>query len=264
MNESRPAKTVRSVERTLNILFVISGAPQAMTLSEISNASGVDKATALRLLATLESFRLVKRDEASRRYTIGSGAWQLSSSYHSELKSIAEFHMRALRDRTGESVSLVVARGLERVVLTALEASHELRVVPKLNSVVPVYSGASGKVLMAFMPDAERKRIIELTGLKPLNDRALGDKTSFLAALDDVRRDGYAVSIGDVTLGAVALAAPVVALQGELIAVLSLRGPEARLTEDRISQLAPLVAEAAHAIGGDLVGSQPEAAVGGA
>ncbi len=260
MKQARPQPTVRAVERTLNILFLIATASEPLTLSYISSSTGVDKATALRLLATLEQFRLVQKDEKSRTYAIGAGAWQLASSYQSGLKSMSETHLRILRDQTSESVSLIVARGLERVMLTALEASHELRVVPSLNSVVPVYSGASGKVFMAFMSPSKRDSIIELTGLKPVNERCVTDRDSFLASLEQVQRDGYAVSVGDVTIGAVAVAAPIFDAQGEVVAVVSLRGPEARLTSERVHQLAPLVKEAARNIAADVTG--PDRKVG--
>lgn len=254
MTQDKPQTTVRAVERTLNILFLISSASEPLSLSEISGSTGVDKATALRLLATLEVFRLVQRDEKNRTFAIGAGAWQLASSYQSELKTISEKHLRKLRDMTGESVSLVVSRGLDRVMLTAIEATHELRVVPKPNSVVPVYAGASGKVFMAFMSAPERARVIELTGLCPVNERSAMDQESFLASLEQVRRDGYAASVGDVTLGAVAVAAPVFGSRGEIVAVVSLRGPEARLTSDRVHQLSPLVVEAARNIADDVSG----------
>lgn len=253
MNQEKPPTTVRAVERTLKILFLIAAAPEPLSLSDISNSTGLDKATALRLLVTLESFRLVQRDEKNRTYAIGAGAWQLASSYKSELKSVSEPHLRVLRDQTGESVSLVIARGMERVILTALEANHELRVVPSLNSVVPVYSGASGKIFMAFMDAERRDRIIETTGLKPVNERCVIDRGTFLKSLDQVRKDGFAVSTGDVTLGAVAVAAPIFDAHNDVAAVVSLRGPEARLTSQRIEQLAPLVRETATNIANDFV-----------
>jgi DNA-binding IclR family transcriptional regulator len=149
----------------------------------------------------------------------------------------------------------MVERGLERVVLMAIEASHELRVVPALNSVVPIYSGASGKVFMAFMPEAERDRIIEVTGLKPVNERGLTDRKSFLKALEQVRKDGYAVTVGDVTLGAVAVAAPIFGRSDVLQGVVSVRGPEARMTSERVKLLAPLVVETADAISREVIGA---------
>jgi DNA-binding IclR family transcriptional regulator len=255
MEQDKPAKLVRSVERTLMILFCVASARKPLGLSEISAATNVDKATALRLLSTLEAFRLVKRDDTSRKYAVGSGVWQLSKSYQIDLRNVAQPYLRSLRDTTGESVSLMVERGLERVVLMAIEASHELRVVPALNSVVPIYSGASGKVFMAFMPEAERDRIIEVTGLKPVNERGLTDRKSFLKALEQVRKDGYAVTVGDVTLGAVAVAAPIFGRADVLQGVVSVRGPEARMTSERVKLLAPLVVETADAISREVIGA---------
>lgn len=249
--------TVRTVERTLNILFLIAKAPASLSLGEVSASTGLDKATVLRLLASLEQFRLVQRDENTKNYTIGSGAWQLCSYYQGDLKAIAEGHLRKLRDITGESVTLVVARGLERVVLMAMEASHELRVVPSLNNVVPVYSGASGKVLMAYLEREKLDGIIEKTDLRPVNETHLIDRDSFLSSLSRVRSDGYAVSIGDVTLGTVAIAAPVFNADGGVLAVVSLRGPESRLKEDRVTQITPLVMEAAGDIARELIGASP-------
>jgi len=254
MDREKPVKTVRAVERALTILLTVTSARAPMGLSEISVASGVDKATALRLLNTLEAFRLVQREADSRKYAPGSGVWQMNAGYRGDLKAIAEPHLETLRNTTEESVSLMCQRGLDRVVLMAIEPSHELRVVPSLNSVNPIYSGASGKVFMAFLPDEERDRIIEVTGLKPVNQKGLTDRKSFLETLDKVRRDGCAVSVGDVTLGASAVAAPVFDRGGAIVAVVSLRGPDARMPADRIAQLAPLVVEAADAISQDLSG----------
>ncbi|WP_340109387.1 IclR family transcriptional regulator [Pikeienuella sp. HZG-20] len=261
MVREKSVPTVRTVERALNLLFRVAESSQPLGLSEISEASGVDKSTALRLLRTLESFRLVDRNADTKYFSLGSGAWQLSRSYQDDLKALAHPHLLRLREATGETVILVVARGLERIVLHAVEATHELRVVPALNNVVPVYSGAAGRVFMAFMPEAERDRIIDATGLRPVNERGMTDRASFVASLDAVRRDGSAVSIGDVTLGISAIAAPVFARTGGVVAAISLRGPEARMDEERLARLTPLVREGAHAISSELGHQASEFAV---
>ena len=260
-DEQKSANTnpVRSVERALKILMLAAESQDPLGLTEISKGTDIDKATALRLLATLESFELIKRDPVTRRYAVGSGVWRLAAAWRGDLRSVSHRHLDQLRQITGESVSLICTRGYERVVVLALEAMHELCVVPTVGSAVPIYAGASGKVLMAYLPETERDRIIELTGLKPVQPDRIIDRRSFLETLEGVRRTGYGVSVGDVTPGATAIAAPIFDAMGEVEAVVSLRAPEIRLTEERTRQVAPLVVDCAMAISRDIGFSPVEA-----
>lgn len=255
MTKDAARKPVRTVERTLNILFHVSRAGRPLTLSEISDGTSVDKATAHRLLGTLEGFSLVSRDPASREYTVGPAALQLAGAMQLSLREIALPHLTALRDETGESAALIVQRGLERVAIASVEAHHELRVVPSPNSISPVYSGASGLVFMAYMNDTDRTRIIETTGLAPVNARSISSPKLYLEEIDRVRCQGFATTCGDVTPGAAAVAAPVLGVDGRPLAVISLRGPEVRMAPDRIAKIAPLVRDAARRIGADLIGA---------
>lgn len=251
--------SVRAVERALSILFMVAGSDEPLGLTEISRGTKIDKATALRLLFTLEEADLVRRDSKSRRFVVGSGIWRLTSAWRSDLRSVSQRHLEALRQATGESVSLICPRGLDRVVVLALDALHELCVVPTVGSAVPIYAGASGRVIMAYISEEERNKIIEITQLKAVNPDRIIDKRSFLRSLEAVRRNGYATSIGEVTIGSTAIAAPIFDSTGQIVAVASLRGPEIRLTAERTAKMAPLVVEAGMAISRD-IGFSPEIA----
>jgi len=94
--------------------------------------------------------------------------------------------------------------------------------------------------------------MIEITRLKPLNPLGVTDPVTYRAILEDIRRKGYASSVGDVTMGACALAAPVFDATGRIVAAVSLRAPEIRMSAERMSQLAPLVMQAARNISSEL------------
>lgn len=244
--------TVRAVDRALNILFLVSTSTEPLGLTEISRETGIDKATALRLLFTLETFKLVRRDVETRRYLPGPGVWRLSSSWQRDLRTIGHPHLEALCQATQETPSLICPRGLERVCVDAVHAANELSIVPAVGSTQPIHFGASGKIILAFLPEKERDKIIEITKLKSSNPRAVTNRAEFLKILRTVRRRGYATSAGDVTLGAAAVAAPVFNETGRLTAVVSLRGPEVRMPAKRMAQLAPLVIGAANTISQEL------------
>ena len=241
-------RPVRSVERAISILTLVAGADPPVGLSEISRATGIDKATALRLLLTLESAKFIQRDTSTRRYSPASGLWRLVNFWRHDLRLVSMPHLESLKRSTGETVQLVCPRGLERVVVEALAGDHELVVVPSVGTAQPIYVGASGKTLMAFLPEEERDRTIELTNLKPLNPLGITDRGTYLKLLEEIRANGYAESIGDVTIGACALAGPIFDASGRVVAAVSLRGPEIRMGKDRLAKMAPLVVETARGI----------------
>jgi DNA-binding IclR family transcriptional regulator len=250
--EGAVSKTVRYVERAINILFCVAESDEPITLSEICRSLDLDKATALRLLFTLQQYGLVHRDPKTRQYGPGSNIQRLRNPWQSDLLSLCRPRLDYLRRSTRETVSLVCARGLERVVVDVFTTPNELSVTPVVGTAHPIYSGASGKVLMAFMPESERDHIIELTGLKPVSPNAVSDRMAYLEILQTVRRNGYAYSIGDVTVGASALAAPIFDANGAVVAVISLRGPEVRMPAERMKQMAPLVMQVAGEISAEL------------
>ncbi|MEQ8195924.1 MAG: IclR family transcriptional regulator, partial [Rhodospirillales bacterium] len=245
-------KPVRSVERAIAILFLVVQSDRPMGLSEISRAIGLDKATALRLLSTLAHAKLVQQDPITRRYMPGANVSRLYSSWRSDLRHISRPHLESLLRQVQESVCLVCPRGTERVTIDALAAAHELCVVPSIGSAVPIYAGASGRVLMAFTHESERERIIKITGLRSVVPGRPIDRKTYLPQLEDVRKQGYAFSIGDVTPGSSAISAPVFDADSNIVATVVVRGPQTRLMEQELIKIAPLVMKTADNISQEL------------
>ena len=254
-------KTVRSVERALSILFVVARNNQPLGLSEIGRNVGLDKATSLRLLNTLEAAGLVQQDSATKRYFLGPRAGELFTPWRNDLRTLARSHLERLLHLTHETVCVAVPRGLDRVIIEALPAPHELRIEPTIGSRMPVHVGATGKAIMAFMPKEEIERIIELSGLKPVTSASITDRATFLSDLAKVRRQGYAWAVGEGVEGASAVAAPIFDREGSVVGAIVVRGPDIRMPKARLTQFAPLVTNAAERLSRDL-GFVPKAGAG--
>lgn len=243
-------KTVRSVERAVSILFLVCQSNAPLRLSEISRVTGLDNATALRLLNTLVKQKLIQQDKTSRRYMPGTDINRLYSFWQTDIRNVCRPYMETLLKSVQETVCLIVPRGPERACIDVLQPDRELRVVAPIGRALPIYLGASGRVLMAFKPEEEIVRILELASMEPVTDKTVTDHKIYTKQLEMVREKGYALTIGEVTEGTSALAAPIFDNSGTntATAAIAIRGPEARMTRKKSLEMVPALLEATAAI----------------
>ncbi|GMA63228.1 IclR family transcriptional regulator [Alicyclobacillus fastidiosus] len=225
--------TVRAVERALDILLYFAKSPRELSLSEIAREVGLHKSTAHRLLLSLQTKGFVRKQPGSDKYILGWSVLELLGNVYlsDELTTLALPEMAKLRDVTGETVSLYIRSGIERIRVQAVESNEPIRNVVAIGKKYPLYIGASGKVLLAFADEAVVEEVF-LREQIPL-DFARED---LLRQLDKIRIDGYAVSIQERDNGAAAIAAPVFGRNRECIAALSISGPVSRFTVDKMNQ----------------------------
>jgi len=254
-------KTVRSVERAISILFLVAQNDRPMGLSEISRSVGLDKATTLRLLTTLEGSSLIQQDTATRRYLLGGGVNQLSGAWRNDLRQLSRPYLKALWRDTNETVCLACPRGLERVYVEILPSMHELSDVPAIGRAYPIHVGAAGIVLMAHIAEAEVEHILHQSDPQVATDSP--EWKRLRRAWKAARQQGYAFSIGNPNQGSSAIAAPVFDRDGEIVAAAVVRGPDVRLTREKLIQIAPAVRNTAARISEALGYQNARLAVGG-
>jgi DNA-binding IclR family transcriptional regulator len=198
------------------------------------------------MMATLEDKGFVIRDKASDRYRLGMRVWELSAqlSGDNDPAVVWQPEMERLRDMTGETVSLYIRDGKERIRLQAVQSNQAVRRVAPVGVRLPLFVGAASKVLIAFAEPAARNELLsEAGGPLPV------DRTSYMEQLEEIRRVGYAISVEERESGAAAVSAPILDRSGRLAAALSVSGPVSRLSADALHRLAPSVIEAARRMG---------------
>jgi DNA-binding IclR family transcriptional regulator len=243
MNDSK--LTVRAVERALDILLCFTDASD-LTLTEISSRVGLHKSTVHRLLASLEVKGFVKRDSATDKYSLGYRLWELSAnlSQSDDPGLILLPDMERLRDDIDETISLYVLDGLERVRIQAVQSNQAIRRVAPVGERMPLYVGASSKVLLAFAEPTVQELLFASA------DWPSGQShEAFVQQLSETRRQGYATSVEEREPGAAALAAPILGRGSKLVAALAVSGPSNRLTLEKMQEHAPLIMESARRMG---------------
>ena len=116
--------------------------------------------------------------------------------------------MKSLLDQFDETVCLIEPRGLDRICVEVLETRKELRVVAELGRVQPIYSGASGRVLLASLPENEMLAILDQIDLLPLTPQSVTDRAQYLNELSLARKQGYAYAADQVIVGSAGVSAP--------------------------------------------------------
>lgn len=246
-------KTNRSVERAISVLMYVCQGDGPMGLTDISRGAGLDKATTLRLLTTLANIDLVRKRSADRSYVPGGGIYNF---WPNEIRKVCRPHMQTLLDRTQETICLIVARGPQRVCIDVIEPDRELRIVAPIGRAVPVYAGAAGRVFMAQKTDAQVKNLMSDGELTAITAKSVTDRDIYCQQLDEVRANGCAHSVDEVTLDTSAIAAPVFDGLNNIVAAVVVRGPGSRMTPAVVANFIPEVKACAAAISDDLASTQ--------
>ncbi|MBX6394322.1 MAG: IclR family transcriptional regulator [Alicyclobacillaceae bacterium] len=237
--------TVRAVERALDILLCFSSTEMELGLSDIAKRVGLHKSTVHRLLASLESRGFIRRNPHTEKYRLGWSILELVSNMHQsgDLSTIVLPEMTRLRDLLDETISLYIRSGTERIRIQAVESHQPVRRVANIGQRLPLYVGASGKVLLAWSPPEVLAEVLSDPRMPEDFNRA-----EFQQQLAQVRECGYAVSIEEREAGAAAVAAPVFDRDGQLVAALSVSGPVDRFTPEATARFAEAVMKSAKVI----------------
>jgi DNA-binding IclR family transcriptional regulator len=227
----------QAVERASALLGLIveSGTPR--TFTSLVEELGLAKSTTSRLLQALERSRLVHRDRAGafRPGALFSLHAARPSALH-DLSELARSTMEHLSEVSGETVNLAVPRGGAVVQIDQVDSRYMVGAANWVGVDVPAHCTALGKVLYAYgalvAPPGHLER---RTAHSPV------DRAQFDHALVEVRRRGWAVSLDELEVGLSAVGAPIRAVDGTVIAAVSISGPTNRINDYGITALGDLL-----------------------
>jgi IclR family pca regulon transcriptional regulator len=238
---------VQSLERGLAVIGAFSGERPSMTLAEVARETGLTRATARRLLFTLQALGYASSD--GKRFSLTPRVLDIGYAYLSslDLADIAQPEMEALVDATHESSSAAVLDGHEIVYVVRVPTKRIMTVSLGLGSRLPAHATSMGRVLLA---DLAPERLDDHLPAEPwpgLTPRTITDRPSLLAELDRVRRQGWALVDQELEDGVRSIAAPLRDRTGRAVAALNVSSHAGRISLDVLCDdfLPRLVATAA-------------------
>lgn len=245
---TQPIKPVRAVERSLEILHLFLARAQPLGAGEVARATDLPKSTAYRLLLTMEAEGYLARTEAEKFCRGPRLIGALLQQEGPDLRTLAQSVIADLRDVCGETAGFHLLEGSERRCILAAEGNRTLRTSGRVGSRAPLYSGASARAILAFLPTERQEAFLDQGSLKPITPRTITDPERLRAELARIRADGYAVSDGEWEEGIISIAAPVFGPAGAVMGSINLSGPSFRFPSERIEALVGALKAAALAL----------------
>lgn len=221
---------MRALDRMTSVLTAVAASPEGLTVTELAQEAELSLPTVSRIARDLAEAGLLSRLGETGSFRLGPKLISMAYSpgAYSSLLDLITPTLHELRDLTEETTSVHVPLGDKRLCLRDVPGLHEVRRVIPPGLTLPLHVGATGIALLAHLPEPDRARY--LTSLKPELRRDV------VAQIETANRDGWAMADGALRNDVAAMAAPVTS-QGRAIAVLSVSGPNSRLTPERMHQL---------------------------
>ena len=237
--------------RLFGLLEAVAERDQPFTLQSMAAELGLPKPTVHRLLAQLEQAALLQRQGDARHYTAGLRLRRLAEQLmlNDSFNGARRMVLRSVVQELGESCNITALAGSEVVYLDRVETAAPLRFYLHPGSRVPVHCSASGKLMLAQMKPAQRRRLLGHVPLDAYTSATITDPGALEQELEQVREQGYALDREEFLPGLVCVAVPVPAEPGRLCNLcVAVQAPVMRLSAERAPQVLPALRRAAEAL----------------
>ncbi len=254
---------ITSLQRGLRILTLFSEAERGLTASQVVKLSGLPISTVHRFLVNLEASGFLNYDSASG-YQLGIACLTIGQAALGQLdvRRLSLPHLQELNRQTREAIHLTVRHELTAVYVEKIDSPEPLRIHSRIGKAVPLHSSAVGKVLLAYLENADQEKILAQLDFRRFTPNTIGNIQDLRAHLQRVRRTGYATDVEENEPHIRCIAAPVWDHTGVVCASLSITGPAVRMSMPRLRQLVPVVQETglriSRELGYESARSQPE------
>jgi DNA-binding IclR family transcriptional regulator len=244
-DEGQARGRVQSVERAIALLEAVADSPPGGDpVAVLAVRCGINRATAWRLLATLEAAGMVDQDPATHRYSVGFAATRMAASAGVDgLVRRAHPVLQGVSEQTKETADLAMVRPLGLTYVDQVAPSAVLT-ANWLGRAVPLHATSSGKALLAWLPSDDVAALLE-SRLTRFTESTITTMRALRADLAETRVRGYGTCVGELEPLLYGVSAPVLDARERPVAVVSIWGPSDRVPPERFGELGAIARQAA-------------------
>ncbi len=247
-DESKNSYKVPAVEQAIRVMLCLAdNGSNSKSLTDICSDVGIHRSKAFSILTTLSEYGLVKKNPNRRGYILGPGLLTLTGKMleNLSLSRLVEPILYDLAKKAGATVALGVISDDKTFVVAQYEGAPGIGISAPIGHVTPITYGAHGKAIAAFLPEKELKDLLKNKNLHFHGTPDKLNKVRLKKELEQCRRNGYALEMGDIQPGVNAIAAPILDQNGIPVSYITVVG---FFSEIEALKLGPLAADAAKII----------------
>lgn len=223
--------------RLLSVLGAFEASSRPLTISQISDKTGLPTSTAYRMVGVLEEWGALARN-LDGTYQVGVRIWELAQHASlSQREHVVRPFLQDLFDLVHENVHMAVRQGANALYVDKIYGSRKLPIVSRIGSRLPLHATAVGRVLLAAEPAWFQKAYLDKKLVAPTTKTTL-EREALEVELRAVARQGFAVTVEQMRIGASSIAVPIV-VNNETIASVGIVLESARA--DELQKLLPLL-----------------------
>jgi DNA-binding IclR family transcriptional regulator len=229
---------VQSLARGFIVLAKVCRSGTPLSLSELAKKSDLSIGAIQRLTYTLENIGLLERDRHTKRFRPGPRMISLALAVtgNLELKKVAHPFIQALSDEIGEVVGLGALQGDSIILMDIIHAQQPrqlLNINRNIGADIPPHATATGKAILAFLPDSRVEEILGSRGLPKFTTNTISSINSFKKELERVRAQGFATAFDENVYGLTTIGAPVKNCDGDVSAALIIMIPSMKISREK-------------------------------
>ncbi len=240
-----------SVKRAVDILNLFTKGHDRLGPTQVAQELHLNKTTVIRLMSTLVSSGLLKKTSADRKYSLGGGIMDLAWAFllNADLKTVSQPYLEKLCDITGETISLDIREGNDRVCILIIEGNYPVRLGAKVvGERASLHAGADSKLLLAYMPDKEIDGILQRNKLTRYTKATITNRDMLKKEIENIRAKGFSLSKEERWEYVYCISAPIWSYTHKVVASVSIFGLIMRLTEEKEKEFPELLKRTANEI----------------
>ena len=238
---------IKSLEKGLNIISLLSRRGSPVKLEELVKISGVRKTSCFRILQTLTRSGFAVKDPVTCGYFIGPkmisiGMTALGSS---GIRELALPFMKEIRKKTGTTVNLGILSGHDVIFVERLQSAHIVEANLHVGSRLPVHLSSMGKAILAYLPEAELEAVLKQICLEKKTEKTITSIAALKRELREIRKKGFALNDEELETGLFAIAVPLLNHAGIAVASMNISFPLMRHSrKEAMEVFCPMVLDA--------------------